>query len=83
MEGKIIYEWDEFEEEFSKLEDAEFYINLDISENGNVLRIYAETEEVVLIFEPNDLDLRKWKKELEKRLIEYKWGESPVRIVEQ
>ncbi len=41
MEGKIIYEWDEFEEEFSKLEDAEFYINLDISENGNVLRIYA------------------------------------------
>ncbi len=83
MEGKIIYDWDEFEEEFSKLENAEFYINLDISENGNVLRIYAETEEVVLIFEPDDLDLRKWKKELEKRLIDYKWGESPVRIVEK
>ncbi len=83
MEGKIIYDWDEFEEEFSKLGDAEFYINLDISENGNVLRIYAEDEDTVLIFEPDDLDLRKWKKKLEKRLIEYRWGESPVRIVEQ
>ncbi len=83
MEGQIIYNWEEFEEKFNQLENADFYINLDISEKGNVLRIYAETEEVVLIFEPDDMDLRKWKKELDKRSIEYKWGKSPVKIVEQ
>ena len=84
MEGKIIYEWDKFEKEFNELEDPTFYINLDVSEKGNVLRIYADSidGETVLIFEPENMDLQHWMKELEKRDIEYKWGQSPVKIVE-
>jgi len=82
MDAKIIYNWDEFEKEFEKLEGPKFYINLDASDKGNVLRIYAETEETVLIFEPDDMDLTKWKKKLDNMNIEYKWGKSPVKIIE-
>ncbi len=82
MEAKIIYNWDEFQREFEKLEEPKFYINLDTSDKGNVLRIYAETKDVVLIFEPEDMDLRKWKKKLDDMNIEYKWGKSPVKIIE-
>ncbi|MCD6576213.1 MAG: hypothetical protein J7K73_03575 [Nanoarchaeota archaeon] len=82
MEAKIIYDWDEFQKEFGRLDNPKFYINLDTSDKGNVLRIYAETDEVILIFEPEDMDLRKWKKKLDDINIEYKWGESPVRIIE-
>ena len=82
MEGKIIYEWDKFESEFTKLENPKFYINLDVGNKGNVLRIYAETEDIVLIFEPEKMDLQIWMHELEKRSIEYKWGESPVKIID-
>ena len=82
MEAKIIYEWDKFKKEFENLEEPNFYINLDISDKGNVLRIYAETEDEVLIFEPEDMDLRKWKKKLDNMNIKYKWGKSPVKIIE-
>ena len=82
MEGKTVYEWDVFEREIEKLEEPEFYINLDVAKRGNVLRIYAETEEVVVIFEPEDMDLRKWKEKLDNMSVDYKWGKSPVRIVE-
>ncbi len=81
MEAKIIYDWNEFEREFKGLENPKFYINLDTSDKGNVLRIYAETNETVLIFEPNDMDLMKWKKELDNRNINYIWGKSPVKII--
>jgi hypothetical protein len=81
MEGKIIHDWKIFEKEFEQLNEPSFYINLDTSNNGNVLRIYAEDEETVLIFEPNDMDLRKWKNELDSRGIIYKWGKSPVQIL--
>ena len=81
MEAKIVYDWNEFQREFEKLESPRFYINLDTSDKGNVLRIYAETDDFVLIFEPEDMDLRKWKKKLDDMQIEYKWGESPVKIV--
>jgi hypothetical protein len=82
VEAKIIYDWDEFEREFEKLEEPKFYINLDTTKKGNVLRIYAETEDVVLIFEPEDMDLRKWKQKLDDMQIDYKWGKSPVKIIE-
>ena len=83
MEAKIIYDWETFEREFGKLEEPIFYINLDVSDKGNVLRVYAQSDDTVLIFEPGDMDLRKWKKELDILNIEYKWGESPVEIIEK
>ena len=83
MEAKIIHNWSIFEKEFEKLENPKFYINLDSSDKGNVLRIYAETKDEILIFEPEDMDLRKWKKKLDDMSVEYKWGESPVKIIEK
>lgn len=83
MEAKTIYEWHIFEKEVDKLEEPLFYINLDVAKRGNVLRIYAETDEVVLIFEPEDMDLRKWKMMLDNMGVEYKWGKSPVKIIEE
>ena len=83
MEAKIIYDWDEFENGFESLENPKFYINLDTSDKGNVLRIYAETNETVLIFEPGDMDLIKWKKKLDNRSIDYIWGKSPVKIINE
>ncbi|MCD6546950.1 MAG: hypothetical protein J7K22_00125 [Nanoarchaeota archaeon] len=83
MEGKIIYDWEEFKKELKNLENPKMYINTETTEKGNVLRIYAETEDVVLIFEANDLDIRKWEKQLSLLGFEYKYGESPVKIVKR
>jgi len=83
MEAKTIYAWNVFEKEVEKLEEPMFYINLDVTKRGNVLRIYAETDEIVLIFEPEDIDLRKWKEKLDNMHVGYKWGKSPVKIIEE
>ncbi len=81
MEAKIIHDWETFLREVDNLESPNFYINLDNGKEGNVLHIYAETDDTILIFEPNDIDLRKWKSKLDDMGVDYKWGESPVKII--
>lgn len=73
---EIARSWKDFCKKLGKLEMTHVLINTEHTEEGVRLRIYAVSgEEKLLLFQPADLDLRKWKSRVEKLGVECKYGE--------